>query len=789
MLGPEPVTAFPLQVAGDRLYKSLLFCELYRGGAVKRIFNLKQIFAALSLLVLYSWSSPVLAQTTVDLSSMPATATVGVAYSGTIKINYGGKGPSQYPWTYSLASGTAPPGLPALPQTAGATGTSCAPSSVCSPFTWTGTPTQAGTYDFAVNITDSNGKAVNSTPIAITIVVAAAGGGGGASAPTATVAQAAVSGTAGTALTAVTPVTGAGGTGTLTYSISPAIAAGLSFSTSTGQLTGTPSAAQAATSYTVTVTDTAGKTASASFTLTVAAASGGGASAPTATVAQAAVSGTAGTALTAVTPVTGAGGTGTLTYSISPAIAAGLSFSTSTGQLTGTPSAAQAATSYTVTVTDTAGKTATASFTLTVAAAAASAPTATVAQAAVVGTAGTALTAVTPVTGAGGTGALTYSISPAIAAGLSFGTSNGQLSGTPSATQAASSYTVTVTDTAGKTATASFTLTVVAAPVVNPVSRPDPSKDLAVRGLLTAQGQMAQQFARSQLSNVSSRAHQLGSNGDSQSGFWAGGETQNASMDLVHKLSSNSLTLGLDGRLQEKLVGGIAAGFADDSAQIDNSGNRVDGTSYSFVAYGAYSLPTLRLNASLGYGTSSLDSRRWVAVDGAFVSGSRQARSTFGSVELSKQAHAGGWVLEPSVGAEFINSALRGFSETDKSKATNLSLTYNDSSVRSLAWLVGAQATYDVHLSTGLLTPVVKAVYRQISDQSQSQSLFYSDAPSTVYTTAGSGLPESLLSAEAGVQFANRSGLNTRVVLGYASGGNGYSGTAIKATFNKAIGR
>ena len=43
---------------------------------------------------------------------------------------------------------------------------------------------------------------------------------------------------------------------------------------------------------------------------------------------------------------------GTVTYSISPAIGNGLSFSTSTGKITGTPTAAAAAVSYTVTATD-----------------------------------------------------------------------------------------------------------------------------------------------------------------------------------------------------------------------------------------------------------------------------------------------------------------------------------------------------------------------------------------------------------------------------------------------------
>ncbi len=86
-----------------------------------------------------------------------------------------------------------------------------------------------------------------------------------------------VTATVAASLTSVTPVTGVGGTGTLSYALSGGtLPAGLSFSTATGAISGTPTQAQAATSYTVTVTDQATPTAqsaSNSFQLSVAKAS------------------------------------------------------------------------------------------------------------------------------------------------------------------------------------------------------------------------------------------------------------------------------------------------------------------------------------------------------------------------------------------------------------------------------------------------------------------------------------------------------------------------------------
>jgi hypothetical protein len=68
---------------------------------------------------------------------------------------------------------------------------------------------------------------------------------------------------------AFTPVTGAGGTGTLTYSITPTLPSGLSLNAGTGAVTGTPAVTGTATSYTVTVTDMNNGSAAANFTLAI----------------------------------------------------------------------------------------------------------------------------------------------------------------------------------------------------------------------------------------------------------------------------------------------------------------------------------------------------------------------------------------------------------------------------------------------------------------------------------------------------------------------------------------
>ena len=157
----------------------------------------------------------------------------------------------------------------------------------------------------------------------------------------------------------LTPVAGGGGATTLFYQIYPSLPAGLSFSSSTGAITGMPTVASSATSYTVTVGDNEGGTASATFTLTVNAA-------VTATVNTNSSALTVESAIAAFVPVAGSNGTSPLTYTITPTLPAGLAYDTSSGQITGTPLAVSASTTYTVTITDNNGEQAEASFQLSV---------------------------------------------------------------------------------------------------------------------------------------------------------------------------------------------------------------------------------------------------------------------------------------------------------------------------------------------------------------------------------------------------------------------------------------
>ena len=128
-----------------------------------------------------------------------------------------------------------------------------------------------------------------------------------------------VNGTVGTAITATTAYTATNFTGDVVYSIDSRLPPGLSLDTDTGVISGTPTEAQSATTYTVTGEDRSGNTATATVSITVAAV-------PAAlSPASQTVNGTVGTAITATTAFTATNFTGDVVYSIDSRLPPGLS--------------------------------------------------------------------------------------------------------------------------------------------------------------------------------------------------------------------------------------------------------------------------------------------------------------------------------------------------------------------------------------------------------------------------------------------------------------------------------
>ncbi len=262
--------------------------------------------------------------------------------------------------------------------------------------------------------------------------------------------QPAIAATMNHAVTADVPTV----TGTVdSYTVAPALPAGLFLNSSTGTISGTPTAISAKTSYTVTAANASGST-TTTIQITV--------SLPLSptdlSYDQPAIDAATGQAITPDVPSV----TGTVdSYTVAPALPAGLSLSGSTGIISGTPTALTPLTSYTVTASNASGS---------VSAAILISVTVPLPAPTVIGYPQTVISTyvdqeITPdIPGTAGT-ITRYSVSPALPAGLSMDLSTGVISGTPTAEAAQATYVVTGYNSGGSiTAAVSPKITVTTTP-------------------------------------------------------------------------------------------------------------------------------------------------------------------------------------------------------------------------------------------------------------------------------------------------------------------------------------
>jgi len=366
-----------------------------------------------------------------------AAGTTGAAYSQSLSAS---GGTPAYSWT--LGSGSLPKGLTLT--SAGAI---------------SGTPTASGTFSFTATLRDS-GNPVQTQSVTLSIAIAAV--------PLKISTSALASGAIGSAYSQ--SLSASGGTPGYTWSLaSGSLPTGLTL-TSTGAISGTPTAAGTS-SFTATVRDSGNPVQTQSVTLSIAIAA-----TPLKITASALAQATGGRSYMQSLQATG--GTPGYTWTItSGSLPAGLTLAT-TGAITGTPTASGTST-FTALVSDSGNPVQTVAAALTISVA--PAPITITASAMATATAGSAYSQALHATG--GTAPYTWSIkSGKLPTGLSLSSSTGVISGAPT-TSGTVNFTAMVMDSSSPAQGASLAMTIgVVASQVAPVTPPIQPAKLTIAG-------------------------------------------------------------------------------------------------------------------------------------------------------------------------------------------------------------------------------------------------------------------------------------------------------------------
>lgn len=291
--------------------------------------------------------------------------------------------------------------------------------------TFSGTPTVIQTAQ-VYTVTATNGSGSSNAPVTITVLPVR---------PSISYTGSPYTFTQGSAIVPLT-ASNSGGAGTFTGSLPP----GLSLNSGTGQITGTPTTIAAAANFVITCTNAAGNS-QATLNITVQAPA---VIAPAISYSPNTITVAINNAIANLSPINTGGAA--VSYSCSPTPPSGISFSTSNGLFSGTPTVTSSTTSYSITATNSGGTSPVTHVSITVNQVAA--PSITYPYNTVIYIQGQPISAISP-TNSGGP-ATSYAISAGtLPPGLSLNTSTGVISGAATLTQSPTSFTVRATNAGG----------------------------------------------------------------------------------------------------------------------------------------------------------------------------------------------------------------------------------------------------------------------------------------------------------------------------------------------------
>ncbi len=206
------------------------------------------------------------------------------------------------------------------------------------------------------------------------------------------------------------------------------------------------------------------------------------------------------------------------------------------------------------------------------------------------------------------------------------------------------------------------------------------------------------------------------------------GETDKTSEQDAANFDSIGVISGFDYRITDNLILGIAGSYSSFNLDFDKntnvSGGGIDSDDYNVIAYSTYNIGNGYVEGVFSYGWSDFDINRsiFIASNSAVAAASRTAKANPDGEQFSISLasgydfHTGGLSYGPYAKIAYFESTIDSYKE---SGAGGLNLRVSEHKSDSLETVLGAQMSYAMSYSFGVLVPHLKGEWHHEYKNSQ----------------------------------------------------------------------
>ena len=251
-------------------------------------------------------------------------------------------------------------------------------------------------------------------------------------------------------------------------------------------------------------------------------------------------------------------------------------------------------------------------------------------------------------------------------------------------------------------------------------------------------------------------------------GTYASTDRDTTAREAGFEADDYGVTVGVDYNFDGRVVLGLAGGYNNSDADIDNNGGKLDTDSYSVFGYWSlYPDDVWFVDAMVGYTDNDHDQTRNVIYNIAAVGGgttrvNNSAVSNTDSEEWSASISAGRdfalgqWVLTPLARFDYADVEIDAFTETmaqQNAAGAGLALAIDGQDFESMMVTAGSRLTTRFDTSFGAMFPEISAEYvhefknnnapitgRFVNDSSNTTIVLLTDGPDRNFFNVGAGL-------------------------------------------------